>query len=87
MEQGIEIKKTGICQECILASLELREVAISNLGGRIWAVTCDHKDACLRAFDEGYKEGRKQAIMTVNGYMTEIEARKLYEARSTTTRP
>jgi len=86
MEQGIELTNIGICRNCAEAELELHDFD-GYMGAKNWSVSCFHKDACRRAFDQGYGEGRKQAIMTINGYMTEIEARKLYEARTTNTRP
>lgn len=43
----IEIKFTGMCEDCKAADLEVHRLII-NAGCYIWTVTCNHNNACER---------------------------------------
>lgn len=44
----LEIKKTGICEECTKAELFLEDYRNSCFDDHIWRLYCKHKEACER---------------------------------------
>ncbi len=61
----IELKFTGICEDCPKADLELKYLELSSFNHepkKIWTVECIHFEACLRAktLNGGKTEGAKE---------------------------
>ena len=50
----IEIKFTGMCEDCRCADLEAHCFRTDT--GNIWIVTCNHNDACERIMAKMEKE-------------------------------
>lgn len=48
----IEIKKTGICEECTKAELFLEYYWDSVFDDRDWRLNCKHENACARAAEK-----------------------------------